>query len=131
MEAASSIRVSMVMIAAWACVLLLSTGLAASQSVESADPGLDAPYASDYTLSAPNYTRLAGGTPPPPLPCLCVAFLCKPLLNLHLAKGSRNNLANTAWNAGSTAYISSTSRLIKSTFNPLHLQFRPHIQLNR
>jgi hypothetical protein len=64
MEAASSIRASMVMMAVWVClVLLLGTGRAASQSVESVDPGLDAPYASDYGLSAPNYTRLAGGTP--------------------------------------------------------------------
>ncbi|ELR16568.1 peroxidase [Acanthamoeba castellanii str. Neff] len=65
MEAASSIRASMVMMAVWVClVLLLGTGRAASQSVESVDPGLDAPYASDYSLSAPNYTRLAGALVP-------------------------------------------------------------------
>lgn len=127
MEAASSIRASMVMMAVWVClVLLLGTGRAASQSVESVDPGLDAPYASDYSLSAPNYTRLAGGTPSF---AAWIAFLCGPLLIHHLAKGSRNNLANTAWNAGSTAYISSTSRLIKSILrtNLLQHSINPHL----
>jgi hypothetical protein len=88
MEAASSIRVSMVMIAAWACVLLLSTGLAASQSFESVDPGLDAPYASDYTLSAPSYTRLAGGTPP-----LLAMSLCRLSLSPAAQSPSRKRLA--------------------------------------